>query len=97
MEATRHLGQYSQSYPVMYLLALAALTVFSLGIFRRYRIWRIGTGSPLDRLDHLGKRSLYLIRNLISHRRILENGLPGIAHLILYYGFLVFFLSDPLL
>lgn len=90
MEATRQLGMYSDSYWLMYLLALVALGIFGKGVFDRYRTWRLGTGSPRQRIDRLGSRLAFVLANTLGQLRTFKKPFPGIFHGLIFWGFLVF-------
>jgi len=63
------------------LIVLSLLTLF-LGLARRWSAWRMG--QPEDRSgDWAG-----VLRHIIGHRKILGKGRVGIAHLMLFWGFL---------
>lgn len=66
-----------------FLLIITALLVMSAGFSRR-RLARLLENSEEHSGDLTG-----LITYLLGHRRILKNGYPGIAHLILFWGFVI--------
>ena len=93
MEATRHLGTYSHHYWLMYLLSAAALGLFAKGVWDRYRVWRLGTGSPGERLDNPGQRIALLVRNFLGQGSVLKKPFPGIFHALFFWGFAIFLLG----
>src|SRR5207249_11282134 len=80
---------------VFFGLALASVLVFGWGVYRRTRLWRLGT--PL-----LGKIPSHVIvsnlcRYVLLQRRILGRGRFSVAHILLFSAFLVLLLRTPLL
>ena len=64
------------------LWVLLALTIFFIGIIRRYRLWMMG--QPDDQLQGIGKRLRDFIVYAIGHRRILRELYPGLMHLFIF-------------
>ncbi len=69
------------------LLVLLSLAVFTYGLQRRTRLWKIGQQD--SRSDNIGKRIKSFLVEGIVHRRILQDVYPGLIHLFLFMGFLV--------
>ena len=69
------------------LLVLLSLAVFTYGLQRRTRLWKIGQQD--SRSDNIGKRIKSFLMEGIVHRRILHDVYPGLIHLFLFLGFLV--------
>ncbi|MEN8245293.1 MAG: (Fe-S)-binding protein [Thermodesulfobacteriota bacterium] len=66
------------------LLTVAALLVMSVGFSRRQAVWKNGQAEKR-------KGSLrHFLAYLISHRAVLKRQPAGIAHLVLFWGFIVF-------
>src|SRR5512137_698924 len=64
------------------LWVLISLTIFCIGIIRRYRLWMMG--QPNDQLQGIGERLRYFIVYAIGHRRILRELYPGLMHLFIF-------------
>jgi len=69
------------------LLVLLSLAVFTYGLQRRTRLWKIGQQD--SRSDNIGKRIKSFLVEGIVHRRILQDVYPGLIHLFLFMGVLV--------
>ena len=69
------------------LLVLLSLAVFTYGLQRRTRLWKIGQQD--SRSDNIGTRIKSFLMEGIVHRRILHDVYPGLIHLFLFLGFLV--------
>jgi len=69
------------------LFILLSLAVFTCGVQRRTRLWKIG--QPDSRSGNIGKRIKSFLVEGIAHRRILQDVYPGLIHLFLFIGFLV--------
>ncbi len=69
------------------LLVLLSLAVFTYGLQRRTRLWKIGQQD--SRSNNIRKRIKSFLMEGIVHRRILHDVYPGLIHLFLFLGFLV--------
>jgi Fe-S oxidoreductase/nitrate reductase gamma subunit len=88
---------------VVYLLALTVMAIAAYAVYRRVRLWRLG--SKDDRLSNLPNRVwTVLVKTMADglwHRRIVRVRYAGIMHLLIFGGFgllligpLVDFISD---
>lgn len=66
---------------------LLALVIFSWGVNKRIRNWRIGKSDK--RSGNMWQRIKSFLVDGIIHRRILQDRYPGSLHLLLFLGFLV--------
>jgi hypothetical protein len=98
MEPTREIYWNISGGTLLYLFLLVALGFLAYGIYRRVRLWRLG-GPPgeADRFDRLGERVQGLLVEVFGQRRPLRDAYPGIAHLLLFYGFLVLVVATALI
>ncbi|MEK7677955.1 MAG: heterodisulfide reductase-related iron-sulfur binding cluster [Verrucomicrobiota bacterium] len=94
------------SQVVFYWLTALALAVFAWGLWRRYRLWRMGTpantwqtaGANLRRLwEQARPRLKRLLIEALGQKRVRGRGLPSGAHLGLFAGFMMLFLGTTLL
>jgi Fe-S oxidoreductase/nitrate reductase gamma subunit len=67
-----------------YLLGLLAILVFTYGVFRRVRRWRMGR--PERRTDRLGTRVMSVLTQAVGQRRTTQSAYPGIMHLMIFWG-----------
>jgi Fe-S oxidoreductase/nitrate reductase gamma subunit len=79
----------------IYLFALAAAALLGYGIYRRVRLWRLGEREV--RLDRIGERLRGVALEVFAHRRPLREPYPGIAHLLIFYGFLAQLIATSLI
>lgn len=75
----------------MYALLIPALAVFAYGIYRRYRLWRLGR--PEDRLAPVAERLRSLLVYAFGQARLLNRLYAGLFHSLLFFGFVVLFLA----
>lgn len=64
------------------LWVLIALTIFFIGISRRYRLWMLG--QPDEKVQGIGQRCADFIMYAIGHRRILRELYPGLMHVFIF-------------
>ncbi|MBI4835319.1 MAG: 4Fe-4S dicluster domain-containing protein [Planctomycetes bacterium] len=68
-----------------YILFVFAAVIFTLGIFRRYNLWRIGQSD--NRFNNYPVRIWRVIVYALFHRRILSEAFGGLVHSFIFYGF----------
>jgi Fe-S oxidoreductase/nitrate reductase gamma subunit len=68
-------------------LVFLALGSFCWGVYRRYRLWRLGKEEDL--FDHLGERFSNFILYGIGHRITLKRLYPGLMHLFIFLACLI--------
>jgi len=77
------------------LLILATLSIFARRAYLLIRLLKLGR--PENRFDHLGSRLKYVLGQVLAERCSLKNvskgDYAGIGHLLLFYGFSLFFIS----
>jgi Fe-S oxidoreductase/nitrate reductase gamma subunit len=78
----------------MYILALAAFSIFFWGFYRRLVVYR--QGKPLDRLDLIPERISLMLRGVLAQTRVLRVLGPGVLHVLLFWGFGLLFLGTLL-
>jgi Fe-S oxidoreductase/nitrate reductase gamma subunit len=67
---------------------LIVFAVFGKGLYDRYRLWRLGVDE--QRFTGFGQGIKNILIHGIGHKRILREGYPGLMHLFILSGFLVF-------
>jgi len=75
-------------YQVLWLLTLLSFSVFGARVLQHVRI--LAQARPDPRWDHLGQRSLRVVREVLFQRRLLDEPLIGIAHLLIFWSFVLF-------
>lgn len=91
-EATRPLMWNVSHAWVMYLLFAAAVAVCAWGVFRRVRSWRRGREEG-ERYSDWGKRLKILLGETLLQNRVRRNIFPGLMHGLIFYSFLVLFVT----
>jgi Fe-S oxidoreductase/nitrate reductase gamma subunit len=91
-EATRPLMWNVSHVWVMYVLFLAAVAVFAWGAYKRIQFWRQGK-SDKERLADWGKRLKILLREVFLQSQVRNSSYPAILHCLVFYSFLVLFLT----
>ena len=71
----------------MTLLLVCTLGLFAWTVNRRWRLMMLGPGE--NRIDHVGRRIGTLIKFGIGQRRMTRYTWAGIAHILIFFGFLV--------
>jgi Fe-S oxidoreductase/nitrate reductase gamma subunit len=75
----------------MYLFAALTLAIVIYGFTRRIRVYR--QGKPLQRLDHLPRRILRLVKRGLGQLRVMLVKLPGITHALMFWGIILLFIG----
>ncbi len=78
---------------ITYVLALAMIIVFALGLKKRIAMWKMGKPTPRNFKKRLGERIGYFVTNGIFHKSILRESYPGWMHFFIFWGFLFLFLG----
>jgi Fe-S oxidoreductase/nitrate reductase gamma subunit len=99
MEYTReiywNIGHSAGVLIPMYLLAFAAFGVLGWAFWKRIQVYR--QGQPLNRLDDLGERITYFLKNALGQLRVLRVKGPGSLHSLFFWGFLLLFIGTCLI
>ncbi|MEE2776876.1 MAG: 4Fe-4S dicluster domain-containing protein, partial [Acidobacteriota bacterium] len=86
-EATREiLWNISYSW-LMYALLVPTALVAGFGIFRKYRIWKLG--KPILRFDRVGERTKLVLQHGLGQQRTARQSYAGTFHLMIFTGFIV--------
>jgi Fe-S oxidoreductase/nitrate reductase gamma subunit len=80
---------------LLYVFAAIAAGLLAHGIYRRVRLWRLGREEA--RFDRLSERLRGLLGEVFGHPRQLRDAYPGIAHLLIFYGFLAALIATALI
>lgn len=79
----------------MYLLSVAAVAVLINEFMRRIKVYR--QGQPLKRTDQLPRRIRQALRNTFCQKLVLRELLPGSAHALLFFGFILLAIGTTLI
>lgn len=75
----------------IYALAALAGAALAWGAWKRIRLWRLG--GPESRWDQPSRRLRGLLAEVFGHVRLLRDPVAGVAHLLVFYGFLAEFIA----
>jgi Fe-S oxidoreductase/nitrate reductase gamma subunit len=95
MEPTREIYWNIVGGALLYVLATVAVALFAWGLFRRIRLWRLGT--PGARLDRIPERLGGVLTEVFYQRRLRRRSFPAIVHLLVFYGFLAQFAATSMI
>jgi Fe-S oxidoreductase/nitrate reductase gamma subunit len=95
MEPTREIYWNIVGGALLYVLATVAVALFAWGLFRRIRLWRLGT--PGARLDRIPERVGGVLTEVFYQRRLRRRSFPAVVHLLVFYGFLAQFVATSLI
>ncbi|WP_460038502.1 (Fe-S)-binding protein [Thermaerobacter litoralis] len=76
---------------IMYISMTVALAVMAYGAWQRVRTWM--AGRPEVRWDRPGQRLRRVLIHGLGQGRLLKERLPGIAHALLFFAFIVLFIG----
>ncbi len=71
---------------LVYLFFVIAVGFLAYGVYRRYRLWRLGGNEP--RFDRIPERVAGLLAEVFGQRRQLRHPYPGVMHTLIFYGFM---------
>ena len=91
---TREIYWNISGHNILYALFIVALTVSVYGVFRRYRLWRLG--QPENRFDQIGKRILSVLKDGFAQVSIIREKVPGTMHVAIFGGFVILFIGTLL-
>ncbi len=91
---TREIYWNVPGYGWLYLLFVVALVVFSYGVYRRVRLWRMG--KPEERFDQPVRRLWHLFIDGLLQRAVVGELYPGVMHAAIFFGFVVLFIGTIL-
>ncbi|HVZ31159.1 MAG TPA: (Fe-S)-binding protein, partial [Polyangiaceae bacterium] len=81
----------------MTLLLLSLWGLFAVAAFRRLRLLEAGAPSPGSNLDHLGERLERVWKLAILQTRMRDYYWAGVAHMAIFFGFVVLLLRTLIL
>jgi Fe-S oxidoreductase/nitrate reductase gamma subunit len=91
---------------LFYCLTLLTLAVFAYGVWRRFKLWRQGVPIAVRELLAGNLRQIWgklepglqrLLAEGLGQARVRGRGLPSVAHICLFAGFMMLFLGTTLL
>ncbi len=91
---------------IFYCLTVATMAVFANGVWRRFRLWRQGIPISVGKLFTGNLRAIWeklrpglgrLLTEGLGQGRVRGRGLPSLAHIWLFVGFMVLLLGTTLL
>ncbi|MFQ5849654.1 MAG: heterodisulfide reductase-related iron-sulfur binding cluster [Candidatus Binatia bacterium] len=76
---------------LMYVLLIPTLSIFAYGLYRHYRLWRIGI--PEGRFDRVVQRMKGVLVYAFGQARVFSNYHASIFHTFLFSGFAILFIG----
>ena len=76
---------------VMYVLLIPTILVFAYGVYRQYRLWRLG--KPEKRFLPVIERIQGLLIYALGQARLLKNVWAGFFHTSIFFGFIILFIG----
>ncbi len=95
MGPTRQIYWNIAGHTLVYGFLIVALLVVAVTVQRRVRMWRLGTDEP--RSDQIGERLRFALTEIFLQRRQLREPFMGLAHLLIFYGFLAQLVATALI
>jgi len=80
----------------MTLLLLASFGVFAYSAWQRWRLMRVAQ-RPENRADHVGERIRSVLVYMFGQKRMVRYPAAGIAHVLVFFGFVVLLLNSVIL
>jgi Fe-S oxidoreductase/nitrate reductase gamma subunit len=80
----------------MYSLFGIVLFILSYGIYRRIGIYTSGREEFEDRFDNLEKRLLFVLKEGLSQKKVMEKTVGGGIHLMIYSSFIALFIATTI-
>jgi len=72
----------------LWVLTLAAFGLFGSRVYRYVKV--LASARPEKRWDHLGQRFKLVLVQVLGQRRLIEEPLIGLAHLVIFWAFVFF-------
>jgi heterodisulfide reductase subunit C len=91
MTPTREIYWNISGVWLMYVLLIPALLAFAYGLYRHYRLWRLGKPEP--RFDHVVWRIKGLLIYAFGQARLLSHCFSGLFHTLIFSGFVILFIG----
>lgn len=97
MEATREIYWNVGSAVLVPMYAFAAIAAGALvyGFYRRLAVYRLG--KPKNRTDAPAARLVPFARDALLQTRVIRGGLPGVAHGLFFWSFVLLFIGTTLI
>lgn len=77
---------------LMYTFFAATLAIFGYGVYRHWRLWRIG--QPAARFRPVGPRLRAVLTQVFGHQTLLKRYRgAGVFHLLFFWGFVILFIG----
>lgn len=95
-----------ESVHLFYCLTVVTLAVLAWGVWRRFRLWRQGVPIPVRDLLAGNLRQVWgklkpglrrILAEGLGQARVRGRGLPSVAHIFLFAGFMMLFLGTTML
>jgi len=91
MTPTREVYWNISAIWLMYVLLIPTILVFAYGVYRHYRLWRLGKSE--NRFVPVSERIKGLLVYALGQARLLRNIYGGLFHTLIFFGFVILFLG----
>ncbi|MBI2997187.1 MAG: hypothetical protein HYY46_01810, partial [Deltaproteobacteria bacterium] len=91
MTPTREVYWNISAIWLMYVLLIPTVLVFAYGVYRHYRLWRLG--KPENRFAPVSERIKGLLVYGLGQARLLRNIYGGLFHTLIFFGFVILFIG----
>ncbi|MDA8235098.1 MAG: heterodisulfide reductase-related iron-sulfur binding cluster [Clostridia bacterium] len=85
--ATRQIFWNITGYWLIYPMLTVALAFFCYGFYRRFTLWKLGKSEKSQLQIWAGIKDVIIFG--FGHKRIIKDLLPGIMHLLIFWGFVL--------
>jgi len=100
MLATRELYWNVAGHLFMYVFVIIFAIIFGYGVYRRYRLWRLGKADErfkdFWRWETLRPRIKTVLTDGLVQVRFFRDAYPGIMHFAIFWGFIILFIGTIL-
>jgi len=80
---------------IMYPLAALAMIIFTYGMYKRYKMWRLAKKED-NRFTELPDRMEGLFEAVFMHKKIMSRKYAGIMHAMIFFGFMMMLLGTAI-
>lgn len=88
-------GPHGFARLIVYGVAIVVTAIFIFLLVKKIKVWKLG--QPEKRTDQIGKRIWGIVQYVFLQFKLLKEKIPGISHLLLFWGFVVLFVGTALI
>ena len=87
MNPTREIYWNIPGHLILYGLFLIVTIIVAYGIYRRFRLWRLG--QPEERFGQVGQRLMAVVKDAIAQSSVIRDRIPGSMHVAIFSSFII--------